>query len=129
MPKRKNKRSRIYESKSAEKCPCSCCRWHSSKALKSVLAAMFILIVVAGGALIFYPASTYLEVGAMSFVGIILVVVFVGWGVSLSCSCKGIHWARHGYALFDSSKLVAKDRYARGEISRKEFENMMNDLQ
>ncbi len=129
MPRKNSRKNSIYDSKDAETCPCSCCRWHSSRVVRSVLGAMFILIVIALIASVAYSSNTYFEMSAFSFVGVIFIVVFIGWGFSFFCSCRGIHWARHGYGIFDGSKLVAKSRYANGEISRKEYENMMRDLQ
>jgi len=119
----------LYESKSADTCPCGCCKWHSSKAVRGVLALMFILIVSAFVAsIVFSDASGFYSSSTFSFMGVIFLLVFVGWGFILFCSCRGLHWSRHGYDWLDNSRMTARRRYAEGEISRKDYTKMMDDL-
>lgn len=124
MARKKN----IHDSKSAETCPCGCCKWHSSKAIQIVLAVMFILIVVALAASIIFSSNAYFGNVVFSFIGVILLIVFIGWIFGFFCSCRGVHWSRHGYDWVDSSRLIARERYAKGEISKKEYERIMKDL-
>ena len=118
----------IYESKSAETCPCGCCKWHSSSTVKGVLAVMFLLIVAAGIASLVFSSNAYFGQSILSFMGVIFLIVFIGWVFGFFCSCRGVHWSRHGYDWLDNSRLIAKRRYAEGEISKKEYDRIMNDI-
>jgi uncharacterized membrane protein len=124
MPRKKN----LYDAKDAESCPCGCCKWHSSKTIQAVLAVMFVLIVVAFAASLIYSSGPYFGRSIISFMGVIFLIIFIGWAFGFFCSCKGVHWSRHGYGFFDESKLIAKRRYAEGRITRKQYERLMKDL-
>ena len=67
----------------------------------------------------------YLTAALTGFVGLILLIIFVGWVVSIACSCRGRHWI-HG-ADVDPSEM-ARIRYAKGEISKKEYEDIVKTL-
>lgn len=123
----KRKKS-LYDAKTADVCPCGCCKWHSSKAVRYVLASMFVLIVIAGLASIIYSSNPYYSQSILSFMGVIFLIIFIGWGFGFFCSCRGVHWSRHGYALFDEPKMIAKRRYAEGKISKGEYEKVMRSL-
>lgn len=126
MAKRKKS---LYDSKSAETCPCGCCKWHSSVAVRAVLAIMFVLIVVSLAAtLIFASNRTYFSSVLLSFFGVIFLIVMIGWVFGFFCSCRGIHWHRHGYDWIDASTLIAKRRYAKGEITKREYDRLIRDL-
>ncbi len=128
MPRKSNH----HDSKNAETCSCGCCKWHSSKALRIVLAAMFILMVIAVLASIVTVGnatrSAYFSDSVLSFMGVVFLVVFAGWLVTFLCECSGDHWARHGYTREHEPERILKRRYAEGEISRKEYEEKMKHL-
>ena len=124
MPRKKS----IYDSKSTETCPCGCCKWHSSRAVRALLAVMFVLIVAAFTASLVFSHNPYFGGEVLSFMGVIFLVIFIGWIFGFFCSCRGVHWSRHGYEWLDDSKLVARKRYAKGEITKKEYDNIMKDL-
>ncbi len=126
MPRKKN----LHDSKSAETCPCGCCKWHSSRTVRAVLAIMFILIVAAFTAsLVFTVRATYFGSVILSFMGVIFLIVFVGWMFGFFCSCRGVHWHRHGIEVVDHARLIARKRYASGEISKKEYDKLVKDLE
>ena len=90
---------------------------------------MFILIVAAFVASIVFTAkSVYFNNTILAFMGVIFMIVFVGWIFGFFCSCRGTHWHRHGYDWIDSSRMVAKKRYAEGEITRSEYNKIISDL-
>lgn len=124
MARKKN----LYDSKGADTCPCGCCKWHSSRTIKVVLAIMFVFIIAAFAAAISYSSNPYFGQSVLSFMGVIFLVIFIGWAFGFFCSCRGVHWARHGYSMFDDSRLVAKRRYADGSISKKEYDRILKDL-
>lgn len=127
MPRKKNN---IHDSKSADTCPCGCCKWHSSKSVQAVLAVMFILIVAAFVAsLAFARASAYFSNTVLSFMGVIFLIVFIGWIFGFFCSCRGVHWSRHGFGRFDEATMVLRKKYANGEISKKEYDRVIKDLE
>jgi len=124
MPRKKS----LQNSKSADSCSCGCCRWHSSRTLRLVLAAMFVLIVIALAASIVFRYNPYFNYSILSFIGVIFLVVFIGWGFGFFCSCRGTHWSRHGVEVFDESRSIARKRYAEGKISKKEYDKIVKDL-
>ncbi len=124
MPRKSN----IHDSKDAESCSCGCCRWHSSKILSAILAILFILMVIALAASLAFPRNPYFGSELLSLMGIVFLIVFLGWILTFFCSCRGDHWARHGYTKQHDPILILKARYARGEISRKEYEEKMKQL-
>lgn len=89
---------------------------------------MFVLIVLAFAAGLVFRANPYYNASVLSFMGVIFLVVFIGWGFSFFCACKGTHWSRHGYEVFDEARMAARKRYADGKISKKEYEKLMKDL-
>jgi uncharacterized membrane protein len=123
------KKNSIRNSKNAEDCPCGCCRWHSSPILKTVLAIMFVLIVIAFLASIIFVHNTYFGRSILSLMGVVFLIVFIGWVFGFFCSCKHTHLARHGYTIFDNSKIIAKKRYAKGEITKKQYDSIMKDIE
>jgi uncharacterized membrane protein len=123
------KKTSIKNSKNAEECPCACCRWHSSHVLKAVLAIMFVLVVIAFLASIVFSRNAYFGNSILSLMGVVFLIVFIGWVFGFFCSCKHTHLARHGYVIFDDSKLIAKKRYAMGEITKKQYDSIMKDIQ
>lgn len=125
MARKKN----LYDSKSAETCPCGCCKWHSNRAISMLLAAMFILIVIAFAASLVFSYNTYYSSSILAFMGVIFLIVFAGWGVGFFCSCRGYHWGRHGYGMPDHARHELRRRYASGEITKKQFDKMMRDLE
>lgn len=124
MPKKKN----IHDSKSAETCPCGCCKWHSSSAVRTILAIMFVLIVISFAASLVFVRNAYFGNAILSFMGVIFLIIFIGWIFGFFCSCRGVHWSRHGYDWIDSGRMAARRRYASGEISKKEYDRIMKDL-
>ncbi|MGD0729126.1 MAG: hypothetical protein ABR981_03555 [Candidatus Micrarchaeaceae archaeon] len=125
MPRKKS----LHDSKNADSCPCGCCKWHSSNTLRIVLGAMFILIVASFiASLVFARSSIYFSDYILSFMGIIFLIVFIGWVFSFFCSCRGLHWSRHGFEWIDNSRITARNRYAKGDISKKEYDRIMKDL-
>ncbi|MGI0100792.1 MAG: hypothetical protein ACREBH_03715 [Candidatus Micrarchaeaceae archaeon] len=127
MPKRRKKN--IHDSKSAETCPCGCCKWHSSGAVRALLAIMFVLIVIAFAASLVFSSNQYFSTSILSFMGVIFLIVFIGWVFGFFCSCRGVHWSRHGFNMLDESRIVLKRRYANGEITKKQYESMMKDIE
>lgn len=125
MPRKKSVRS----SKTAETCQCGCCKWHSSKVIEAVLAAMFILIVVSFAASIIFSSNAYFSRSVLSFMGVVFLIVFIGWVFAFFCSCKGTHLSRHGYTLLDDSRIILRKRYAKGEITKREYDAAMADLE
>jgi len=125
MAKKKN----LYESKNAETCPCGCCRWNSSRVLKAIVGVMFVFMIAALAAAIIYPSSAYFPSSVFSFLGVVLLVVFIGWIFGFFCSCRGFHWSRHGYNIMDNSRVIAKERYAKGEITKSQYEKLLKDLE
>jgi uncharacterized membrane protein len=124
MPRKKN----IHDSRSADTCPCGCCKWHSSRAVQSVLTIMFVLIVASFAASIIWSYNTYFGAGILSFMGVIFLIVFIGWIFGFFCSCRGMHWSRHGYDWLDTARLAAKRRYAEGDITKSQYDKIMRDL-
>ncbi len=115
-----NKTSRMHSSK----CDCNCCMWHNSPTVKIVLAVIFLALVVDLAVSVLIGPAGYLTAALSGFVGLILLIVFAGWLISMACSCKGRHWI-HGP---DDPKDVAKARYARGDITKKEYSEILKDL-
>jgi uncharacterized membrane protein len=99
-------------------CKCNCCMWHKSATIKIILAAIFVAMVVNLVLQLFIGQTAWLAESMLTFVGLVLMIFFIGWIVSMACSCKGRHWI-HGPDEDPAS--VAKLRYARGEISKKEY--------
>jgi len=125
MPRKKN----LHDSKSADTCPCGCCKWHSSKTIQAILALMFIFIVVAFiASLVFARSSVYYGNLILSFMGVIFLIVFVGWLFGFFCSCRGVHWSRHGFERFDEARMVLRKKYADGKITKKEYDRVLKDL-
>ncbi len=123
------RKNSVHESTDADSCPCGCCRWHSSRAIRAVLGLMFILIIVGFAAsLIFSSSSYYYSQGILSFIGVILLIVFIGWIFGFFCSCRGVHWSRHGFGRFDEARMIIRRKYAEGKISKKEYDRLMRDI-
>ncbi len=125
MVRKKN----LNDSKSADTCPCACCKWNSSATLKGVLGVMFVFMIAALAASIMYPWDGYFTASVSSFLGVVLLVVFIGWVFGFFCSCRGLHWSRHGYNIMDNYKSVAKRRYASGEITKGQYDKIIKDLE
>ena len=90
---------------------------------------MFILIVAAlAASVVMARAEAYYNNSILSFIGVVFLIVFIGWGFGFFCSCRGVHWSRHGYEMFDESRLAARKRYAEGKISRAEYQKILHDL-
>ena len=119
----------LHDSKSSDSCPCGCCKWHSSKAVSILLGVLFIFIVVAFVASLAFTPGTYYSNNILAFMGVIFLIVFIGWGIGFFCSCRGLHWHRHGFGIAEPSDKVLKRRYAKGEISRKEYMQMKKDVE
>src|SRR5580704_14626526 len=126
MPRKKN----VQDSKSAETCSCGCCRWHSSRALKALLGVLFVLMIGAIAASLIYSSSAaFYSNLVLSFIAVVLLIVFIGWVFGFFCSCRGQHWSRHGFNQFDEAKMTLRNRYAKGDITKKEYDKMMKDIE
>ena len=91
---------------------------------------MFILIVVAFiASLAFARSSVYYENIILSFMGVIFLIVFIGWIFGFFCSCRGVHWSGHGFGRFDEAKMVLRKKYVEGQISKKEYDRVLKDLE
>jgi len=117
----------LYDSKDAQSCPCLCCKWHSSRILSAILAIMFVLIIAAFAAVIIYGNNIYYS-AVEGFTGVILLIVFLGLIFGFFCSCRGVHWSRHGFGMFDEALMIARKRYAKGEITKKEYDKIVDEL-
>ncbi len=127
MPRKRTVKD-LHDSKSAKDCSCGCCKWHSSKAVSIVLSVMFILIVVAFAASLVFTPGTYYSNSILAFMGVVFLIVFIGWGFGFFCSCRGLHWHRHGFGIAESTDAVLKRRYTKGEITKKEYDRMRKDV-
>jgi uncharacterized membrane protein len=126
MPKSKKRNVKL--SKSSDTCSCGCCKWHSSKVLKALLGVLFILIVVSFAASLIYKTNNTFNISIYSFLGIVFLIVFIGWIFGFFCTCQGVHWSRHGYESFDKSLSALRKRYANGEITKSQYDSMRKDL-
>ncbi|MDE1865691.1 MAG: hypothetical protein KGH94_03605 [Candidatus Micrarchaeota archaeon] len=106
-------------------CDCNCCMWHNSPTVKILLAIVFLALVVDLAVTVFFGPAGYLTAALSGFVGLILLIVFIGWLISISCTCGGRHWI-HGADA--DPKEIAKIRYSKGEISKKEYSDIIRDL-
>jgi uncharacterized membrane protein len=98
--------------------------WHNSPTVKIVLAVIFLALVVDLAVSAIFGAAGYLTAALAGFVGLILLIMFIGWVVSIACTCRGRHWI-HGS---DNPYESARARYAKGEISKKEYEDIVKTL-
>lgn len=106
-------------------CDCNCCMWHNSPTVKIILAVIFLALVADLALSVLFGAQGYLSAALSGFVGLILLIIFAGWLIAMACSCKGRHWI-HG-ADHDPAD-IAKMRYAKGEISRTDYDAIMKGL-
>lgn len=106
-------------------CDCNCCKWHNSPTVKIVLAVIFLALIVDLAVAAVFGSAAYLTAALAGFVGLILLIIFVGWIISIACTCKGRHWI-HG-ADADPYE-TARFRYANGEISKREYEDIVRTL-
>ena len=106
-------------------CKCNCCMWHRSPTVKIILAVMFLAIVVDLAAQLVFGANIALQAALAGFVGVILLIVGIGWLVSMACSCKGRHWI-HGAE--DDPLTLAQKRYAGGAITKKQYQEIAKEL-
>lgn len=113
------------KSKYGANCSCSCCKWHDSSTVRFLLALLFFALVIDLAAQVVFGVQPYLYISMISFIGIILLIGFIGWVLSMACSCRGRHWI-HGPDR--DPELIAKERYAAGEISRTEYLRIVKDL-
>lgn len=109
----------------ATSCDCNCCMWHNSPTVKIILAVIFLALVVDLAVSAVFGAAAYLTAALSGFVGLILLIVFIGWVVSIGCSCKGRHWI-HGAEA--NPYETARIRYAKGDISKKEYQDILKTL-
>ncbi len=109
----------------AASCSCNCCMWHNSPTVKIVLAVIFLALVVNLAAAAIWGPSGYLTAALSGFVGLILLIMFIGWLLSIACTCRGRHWI-HG-ADVDPYE-TARMRYSKGDISKKEYEEIVRTL-
>ena len=106
-------------------CSCSCCKWHNSRTVRFLLVLLFLALVVDLAAQAMFGAQQYLYISMVGFVSVILLIGFLGWILSMACSCRGRHWI-HGPDL--DPNFIAKERYASGEISRNEYLRIIKDI-
>ena len=106
-------------------CSCNCCMWHNSPTVKIILAVIFLALVVDLAVSAIWGAQAYLTAALAGFVGLILLIIFVGWVLSIACTCKGRHWI-HGAA--EDPYVTARARYAKGDISKKQYEEIVRTL-
>jgi uncharacterized membrane protein len=99
--------------------------WHNSPTVKIILAVVFLALIVDLAVSAIFGAAAYLTAALAGFIGLILLIILVGWIVSIACSCKGRHWI-HGPDA--DPKEIARMRYAKGDISRKEYNDIVRDL-
>lgn len=106
-------------------CNCNCCKWHHSPTVKIVLAVIFLALIVDLAVSAIFGPQAYLTAALSSFVGLILLIIFVGWVISIGCTCKGRHWI-HGSDA--DAYETARMRYAKGDVSKKEYEDIVRTL-
>lgn len=106
-------------------CSCSCCKWHYSSVIRFILAVLFLAIVVVLASSVFLGMHSYMVNAIAGFIGIILLIGFIGWALSMMCSCKGAHYI-HG--IRSDPEEIARIRYANGDISRKEYMQIIKDV-
>jgi uncharacterized membrane protein len=106
-------------------CNCNCCKWHHSPTVRIILAVIFLALVVDLAVSAVFGPAAYLTAALSGFVGLILLIIFIGWLISIACTCKGRHWI-HG-ADADPYE-TARTRYANGNISKKEYEEIVKTL-
>ncbi len=117
----KNAHKKLYNNS----CTCTCCKWHYSSAIRFLLAVLFLSIVVVLGSGVVLGLHQYMLNAITGFIGLILLIGFIGWALSMMCTCKGAHFI-HG--MESNPMEVARARYARGEINRKEYMQISKDL-
>ena len=106
-------------------CRCNCCMWHRSATVKIILAVMFLAMVMSLAFQLVFGANFALQAATLGFLGVIFLIVAVGWIVSMACSCKGRHWI-HGP---DEDPIeVARLRYAKGEINKTDYERIVKTV-
>jgi uncharacterized membrane protein len=98
--------------------------WHNSPTVKIVLAVIFLALVVDLAVSAIWGAQGWLTAALAGFIGLILLIIFVGWVLSIACTCKGRHWI-HGT---DDPYETARSRYANGTISKKQYEEIVRTL-
>lgn len=106
-------------------CKCNCCMWHRSPTIKIILAIMFLGLVADLAAQVALGPTVYLSAALLGFIGVILLIVFMGWVLSMACSCKGRHWI-HG--ADEDPFEIARVRYAKGDITKKQYLEIKRDI-
>jgi uncharacterized membrane protein len=106
-------------------CDCNCCQWQHSPTLRIILAVIFLAIVVDLAVTVFLGPRGYLTSALSGFVGLVFLIIFAGWLLSIACPCKGRHWV-HGADV--DPKEMARMRYAQGEITKKEYSDIVKGL-
>ena len=106
-------------------CDCNCCMWHNSPTVKIILAVIFLALIVDLAVAAIFGAQAYLTAALAGFIGLILLIILVGWIISIACTCRGRHWI-HGPD--QEPAAIAKLRYAKGDISKSEYNEILKGL-
>lgn len=93
-----------------------------NKILSSVVVAAFILV-----GFITIMSLLYIPIGSTSISGVMLVMLvflILLWGMLLILMAKANY-----HSASNSPEITLKNRYANGEISKKEYLSMLKDIQ
>jgi len=98
-----------------------------------LLVALFVVPFLVWGGVIttaFYPRAFFFPFGFLVFFFVIFFVVralFWGWGWRGGWG-RGYWGYRGGYGYWTDATEILRQRYAKGEISKDQFDQMMRDL-
>jgi uncharacterized membrane protein len=106
-------------------CHCSCCMWHRNPVIKIILACLFLAMIADLTLQVVLGTTAYLTQALLSFVGVVLLIVFIGWVVSMGCQCKGRHWI---HAPDEDALSVLQVRYAKGEVNKKQYQEIAKEI-
>lgn len=96
-------------------------------AILAVLIIGGVLLFAAGFAFGFFPFAFYRSFFFFPF-GFLIFLLFLFLIFRFAFWGWGWGWRRRGYYGWTDSKEILRMRYARGEISKEQFDQMMHDI-